>query len=60
MKDEGRVRYIGITHYTTGSLPELARILAAEPGIDFVQCGYSLETRRNITIPLLKQMLHET
>ena len=22
--------------------------------------GYSLETRRNITIPLLKQMLHET
>ncbi|MGE0260696.1 MAG: aldo/keto reductase [Alphaproteobacteria bacterium] len=45
MKDDGRVRYIGITHYTTGSLPELARILAAEPGIDFVQCGYSLETR---------------
>jgi diketogulonate reductase-like aldo/keto reductase len=45
MKDEGRVRYIGITHYTTGSLPELARILATEPGIDFVQCGYSLETR---------------
>jgi diketogulonate reductase-like aldo/keto reductase len=45
MKEEGRVRYIGITHYTTGSLPELARILETEPGIDFVQCGYSLETR---------------
>ena len=45
MKEDGRVRYIGITHYTTGSLPELARILETEPGIDFVQCGYSLETR---------------
>ena len=45
MKDEGQVRYIGITHYTTGSLSELARILETEPGIDFVQCGYSLETR---------------
>jgi diketogulonate reductase-like aldo/keto reductase len=45
MKAEGQGRYIGITPYTTGSLPELARILENEPGIDFVQCGYSLETR---------------
>ena len=45
MKEEGRVRYIGITHYTTGALPELARILAREPGIDFVQLAYSLATR---------------
>jgi diketogulonate reductase-like aldo/keto reductase len=45
MKEEGRVRYIGITHYTTGALPELARILDREPGIDFVQLGYSLATR---------------
>ncbi|HEX5317595.1 MAG TPA: aldo/keto reductase [Stellaceae bacterium] len=45
MKAKGQVRYIGITHYTTGSLPELARILETEPGIDFVQCGYSLATR---------------
>ena len=45
MKDEGHIRYIGITHYTTGALPELARILASEPGIDFVQLGYSLATR---------------
>src|SRR6266852_1022996 len=41
MKEKGQVRYIGITHYTTGSLPELARILQDEPGIDFVQCAYS-------------------
>jgi diketogulonate reductase-like aldo/keto reductase len=45
MKEEGRVRYIGITHYTTGALPELARILRAEPSIDFVQLGYSLVSR---------------
>ncbi|HVC53529.1 MAG TPA: aldo/keto reductase [Stellaceae bacterium] len=45
MKAVGQVRYIGITHYTTGSLPELARILDSEPGIDFVQCGYSLAAR---------------
>jgi diketogulonate reductase-like aldo/keto reductase len=45
MKDDGHIRYIGITHYTTAALPELARILASEPGIDFVQLGYSLATR---------------
>ncbi|HEX9534873.1 MAG TPA: aldo/keto reductase [Stellaceae bacterium] len=45
MKEEGRVRYIGITHYTTGALPELARILRTEPGIDFVQLGYSVAAR---------------
>ena len=45
MKAEGKIRYIGITHYTTGALSELARILESEPGIDFVQCAYSLGTR---------------
>jgi diketogulonate reductase-like aldo/keto reductase len=45
MKAKGQLRYIGITHYTTSSLPELARILEAEDGIDFVQLGYSLATR---------------
>ena len=45
MKEEGRVRYIGITHYTTGALAELARIFQVEPCIDFVQLGYSLATR---------------
>jgi diketogulonate reductase-like aldo/keto reductase len=45
MKAAGQVRYIGITHYTTSALSELARILESEPGIDFVQFGYSLATR---------------
>jgi diketogulonate reductase-like aldo/keto reductase len=45
MKADGRVRYIGVTHYTNRALPELAHILETEPGIDFVQCGYSLAAR---------------
>jgi diketogulonate reductase-like aldo/keto reductase len=45
MKAEGKIRYIGITHYTTGALAEMGRILTSEPGIDFVQCAYSLGTR---------------
>ena len=44
MKEERRIRYIGITHYTTGALPELARIVERER-VDFVQLGYSIETR---------------
>jgi diketogulonate reductase-like aldo/keto reductase len=44
MKDEGRVRYIGITHYTTTALAELADILERE-SVDCVQCAYSIATR---------------
>jgi diketogulonate reductase-like aldo/keto reductase len=45
MKEERQIRYIGITHYTDRALADLARILDSEPGIDFVQCGYSLAAR---------------
>src|SRR5271156_2754023 len=45
MKEAGGIRYIGITHYTDWALSELAQILETEPGIDFVQCGYSLAAR---------------
>jgi diketogulonate reductase-like aldo/keto reductase len=44
MKGEGQIRYIGITHYTVDSLAALAQIIARET-IDFVQLGYSMETR---------------
>jgi len=40
-KEEGRVRYIGITHYRTGAFPELEGIMRAEP-LDFVQLPYSV------------------
>jgi diketogulonate reductase-like aldo/keto reductase len=44
MKAEGRVRYIGITHYTVGSHTDLARVIEREK-IDFVQLNYSAVTR---------------
>ena len=44
MKDAGKIRYLGITHYTTSALGQLADIIARER-IDFVQLGYSIETR---------------
>lgn len=38
-KKEGRVRYVGITHYTAGAHAELERLL---PRVDFLQVNYSL------------------
>jgi len=43
-RDEGRVRYIGVTHYTAGYHDDLARIVEREP-IDFVQLNYNIATR---------------
>jgi aryl-alcohol dehydrogenase-like predicted oxidoreductase len=43
-KDAGRVRYIGVTHYTVAAHAELARVIAREP-LDFVQFNYSPVTR---------------
>ena len=43
MKEDGRVRYIGITHYTTGSLPELARIL--EPSPASISCSAAIRSK---------------
>jgi diketogulonate reductase-like aldo/keto reductase len=42
-KEDGRVRYIGITHYTVGSHGELARVIGKEK-LDFVQLNYSAGT----------------
>jgi len=43
-RDEGRVRYIGVTHYTVSSHERLTRIVEREP-IDFVQFNYNIMTR---------------
>ena len=45
MKAKGRLRYIGITHYTSSALPDLARVLESERDIDFVQFAYSIGVR---------------
>ena len=43
-KAEGRIRYIGITHYTPGAFPELESVMRAERP-DFVQLNYALDDR---------------
>jgi diketogulonate reductase-like aldo/keto reductase len=43
-KEQGRVRYIGITHYTESAYDELARVMQSEE-IDFVQFNYSIVSR---------------
>jgi aryl-alcohol dehydrogenase-like predicted oxidoreductase len=44
LRDAGRVRYLGVTHYTHAGLDELERVLRREP-LDFVQLPYSAATR---------------
>ena len=44
MKEEGKIRYIGITHYTSSALDDLADVIKSEP-IDFVQMAYSIGVR---------------
>jgi diketogulonate reductase-like aldo/keto reductase len=43
-KREGRVRYVGVTHYTAGQHEAVARVLATHP-VDFVQINYSVGER---------------
>jgi diketogulonate reductase-like aldo/keto reductase len=43
-KEAGRIRYLGVTHYTSSAYDELERVLRAEP-LDFVQVNYSLGER---------------
>ena len=43
-KAEGRIKYIGVTHYTASSYPDLIAIIEREK-LDFVQFNYSVVTR---------------
>ena len=43
-KAAGRVRYVGITHYTASAHEQVARMMAAHP-VDFVQINYSVAER---------------
>ena len=44
MESTGRIRYIGITHYTASAFADLEAIMRAEP-LDFVQFNYSAVDR---------------
>jgi diketogulonate reductase-like aldo/keto reductase len=43
-KRDGRIRYLGVTHYTVSAYDELERVLRDEP-LDWVQVNYSLGER---------------
>jgi diketogulonate reductase-like aldo/keto reductase len=43
-KAEGRIRYLGVTHYTSSAYDELEAVLRSET-VDFVQVNYSLQER---------------
>jgi diketogulonate reductase-like aldo/keto reductase len=43
-KQQGRVRYIGITHYTSSAYPQVERLLKTG-AYDFLQINYSLDER---------------
>jgi aryl-alcohol dehydrogenase-like predicted oxidoreductase len=43
-KDAGRVRYVGITHYTESAYAEVQMVLRAEK-LDFLQINYALDDR---------------
>jgi diketogulonate reductase-like aldo/keto reductase len=44
-KDAGRIRYLGITHYTASAYADLEAVMRAEP-LDFVQLNYSVRDRK--------------
>jgi aryl-alcohol dehydrogenase-like predicted oxidoreductase len=43
-KDQNRIRYIGVTHYTASAYDELAAVLESQ-NLDFVQLNYSIAER---------------
>ncbi len=43
-KEEGRIRYLGITHYVDSAFPEVEKILRREK-LDFLQINYSIIDR---------------
>jgi diketogulonate reductase-like aldo/keto reductase len=43
-KEQGRVRYIGVTHYTESAYDDLAKVIGSEE-LDFVQLNYSVAER---------------
>lgn len=43
-REQGRFRYLGITHYTPSAFDEVERVLRAE-ALDFVQVPYSIAVR---------------
>ncbi|WP_110947040.1 aldo/keto reductase [Pseudomonas bohemica] len=43
-KEQGRIRYVGVTHYTSSAYDEVEAVLKAE-ALDFLQINYALDDR---------------
>jgi aryl-alcohol dehydrogenase-like predicted oxidoreductase len=55
-KEQGRIRYLGITHHEEGAFPDVEKIMRSEK-LDFLQINYSLmerEAEQNI-LPLAQE-----
>lgn len=44
-KAEGRIRYIGLTHYVASAHDDLERLIRSEKDLDFIQVNFSIQTR---------------
>jgi diketogulonate reductase-like aldo/keto reductase len=55
-KREGRVRYLGVTHYTASGAEAVAKLIASET-VDFIQINYSVAERdaEKRLLPLAKE-----
>ncbi len=55
-KEEGKIRFIGITHYTDSAYDQMARIMENEP-LDFIQIDYSIDNpnANDRILPLAKE-----
>jgi diketogulonate reductase-like aldo/keto reductase len=55
-KEQGRIRYLGITHYTEGAYSQIEDILKNNP-VDFLQINYSMlsRTAEQRLFPLAKE-----
>jgi aryl-alcohol dehydrogenase-like predicted oxidoreductase len=56
-KEEGKIRYIGLTHYTDSAHDTLRKIISTN-AIDFIQVNYSLDSRHaeNDLLPAAKDL----
>jgi diketogulonate reductase-like aldo/keto reductase len=55
-KDQGKIKYFGITHYMPSAYPEMMSLIKTEKP-DFVQCCYNIATRdaEKELLPLAKE-----
>ena len=56
LKEQGKTRYVGVTHYLDSGLPELERVMRSE-ALDFIQIHYSVNApaAAETVLPLAKE-----